>query len=64
MLSLWARSYQTKRYEFIKFITYNNRFAEVDDLDGSLYYEALVVNENQECLLYVELDKPYIRRKK
>lgn len=58
MLSLWARNIDTKRYEFIKNVSYENRFFEMDELDKNKYYEAMIVNEYQQCVLYLEFDKP------
>lgn len=63
MLSLWARNIHTKRYEFITNTSYENRFYDLDQLDKSLYYEALVVNEFNQCIMYVEFEKPKILRK-
>ena len=63
MLSLWARNYNTKRYEFIKNVSYENRFFEMDELDKNKYYEAMIVNEYQECIMYQEFEKPKILRK-
>ena len=63
MLSLWARNIHTKRYEFITYTSYENRFYDLDQLDKSLYYEALVVNEFNQCIIYQEFEKPKILRK-
>ena len=63
MLSLWARNINTKRYEFIKPVSYENRFFEMDQLDKNKYYEAMIVNEYQDCIMYQEFEKPKILRK-
>ena len=63
MLSLWARNKTTKRYEFITNTSYENRFYDLDQLDKSLYYEALVVNEFNQCIMYVEFERPKVLRK-
>ncbi len=63
MLSLWARDINTKRYEFIKYVSYENRFFEMDQLDKNKYYEAMIVNEYQQCIMYQEFEKPKILRK-
>ena len=63
MLSLWARNINTKRYEFIKNVSYENRFFEMDQLDKNKYYEAMIINEYQQCIMYQEFEKPKILRK-
>ena len=64
MFKLWARNIKTCRYEFIKTIAYDNRFYEIDQLDSTTYYEAMVIDENNNCVFYVELDRPLIKRLK
>lgn len=63
MLSLWARNINTKRYEFIKYVSYENRFFEMDQLDKNKYYEAMIVNEYQQCIMHQEFEKLKILRK-
>ena len=63
MLSLWARNINTKRYEFIKHVSYENRFFEMDELDKDTYYEAMIVNKNQDCIMYVEFERPKVLKK-
>lgn len=63
MLSLWARNINTKRYEFIKYVSYDNRFYEIDQLDKSIYYEAMIVNEYQECIMYQEFKNIKVLKK-
>lgn len=63
MLSLWARNKNTKRYEFIKLVSYENRFFEMDQLDKSIYYEAMIVNEYQECIMYQEFKNIKVLKK-
>lgn len=63
MLSLWARNINTKRYEFIKYVSYENRFFEMDELDKDVYYEAMIVNENQDCIMYQEFERPKVLKK-
>lgn len=63
MLSLWARNKNTKRYEFIKLVSYDNRFYEMDQLDKSIYYEAMIVNEYQECIMYQEFKNIKVLKK-
>lgn len=63
MLSLWVRNINTKRYEFIKYVSYENRFFEMDQLDKNKYYEAMIVNEYQQCIMYQEFEKIKILRK-
>ena len=63
MLSLWARNINTKRYEFIKPVSYDNRFYEMDQLDKSIYYEAMIVNEYQECIMYQEFKNIKVLKK-
>ena len=62
MLSLWARNINTKRYEFIKNVSYENRFFEMDQLDKNLYYEALIVNEYQQCIMYLEFKNKTLKK--
>lgn len=63
MLSLWARNINTKRYEFIRYVSYDNRFYEMDQLDKSIYYEAMIVNEYQECIMYQEFNNIKVLKK-
>ena len=62
MLSLWARNIKTKRYEFIKYVSYDNRFYEMDQLDKSIYYEAMIVNEYQDCIMYLEFNNKTLKK--
>ena len=63
MLSLWARNKNTKRYEFIKYVSFDNRFYEMDQLDKTIYYEAMIVNEYQECIMYQEFKNIKVLKK-
>lgn len=64
MLSLWARNINTKRYEFIKYVSYDNRFFGMDQLDKSIYYEAMIVNEYNECIMYQEFNIKVLKKGK
>lgn len=58
---LWARSKQTKVYEFIdSFTDPQMKWSKMDEIDTDVYYEAMIVktdyNEMPRLETYVELD--------
>ena len=68
MFELWARKRTTEgvgsSFELIfPFEDYNYRFTAVDLLDRNVYQEALIVNEEQRCIMHVEFEKPLQRRR-
>lgn len=67
MLELWGRKRAINGvgspYEFI--FNFNNesyKYTALDTLDRNIYQEAMVVKDN-DCVMYVELQKPYVKRK-
>ena len=67
MFELWARKRPIDGvgypYEFIfSFNDENYKYTALDMLDRDVYQEAMVVRGN-DCIMYVELEKPYIKRR-
>ena len=67
MYSLWARRRAVNGvgspYEFIfDFYDESYKYSALDTLDKNIYQEAMVVRGN-DCIMYVELEKPYVKRK-
>ena len=67
MYSLWARRRAVNGvgspYEFIfDFYDESYKYSALDTLDKNIYQEAMVVRGN-DCIMYVELEKPYMKRK-
>ena len=67
MYSLWARKRAVNGvgspYEFIfNFYDESYKYSALDTLDKNVYQEAMVVRGN-DCIMYVELEKPYMKRK-
>lgn len=67
MLELWARRRPVNGvgspYEFIfDFYDESYKYSALDTLDKNIYQEAMVVRGN-DCIMYVELEKPYMKRK-
>ena len=67
MFELWGRKRAINGvgspYEFI--FNFNNesyKYTALDTLDRNIYQEAMVVKDN-DCVMYVELQKPYVKRK-
>lgn len=61
MYELWARRYETRRYEYItSFSNLDRKYYLMDQLDRSIYYEALIV-QGQTCKMYREFEKPKTR---
>ena len=68
MFELWARKRPINGYgnsfEFIcPFDDYNYRFTAIDSLDRDVYQEAMIINEQQMCVMYVEFDKELKRKR-
>ena len=66
MYELWARNRKTMRYEKIsEFDDERQKFFMIDQIDQSIYFEAMIVKKsqsvNQEVVLYEEFKeyKPY-----
>ena len=67
MLELWARRRAVNGvgfpYEFIfDFYDESYKYSALDTLDRNIYQEAMIVRGN-DCIMYVELQKPYVKRK-
>lgn len=63
MLELWARRRPVEgkgfSYEFIfDFYDESYKYSALDTLDKNIYQEAMVVRDN-DCIMYVEFEKPY-----
>jgi len=57
---LWARSRETKQYQFLEpFQDEVQKFYMIDKVDPELYYEAMIVKTDwgkmPECVMYKEL---------
>ena len=64
MYQLWGRKRPTEGvgfpYEYIfSFDNEDYKYTAIDTLDRSIYGEAMVVRGN-DCIMYVEFEKPYI----
>lgn len=67
MFELWGRRRKVNGvgfpYEFIfNFDDESYKYTALDTLDRNIYQEAMVVRGN-DCVMYVELQKPYMKRK-
>lgn len=67
MYELWARKGAINGvgypYEFIfDFDNESYKYTALDTLDRNIYQEAMIVRGN-DCIMYVELQKPYVKRK-
>ena len=67
MFELWGRKRAVNEvgspYEFIfNFDDESYKYTALDTLDRNIYQEAMIVREN-DCIMYVELQKPYVKRK-
>lgn len=68
MFELWARKRPINGYgnsfEFIcPFEDYNYRFTAIDSLDRNVYQEAMIINENQMCVMHVEFEEVLKRKR-
>lgn len=66
MYSLWARKRPVNGvgspYELIfNFDNESYKYTALDTLDGSIYQEAMVTSGN-DCIMYVELEKPMTKK--
>ena len=67
MFELWAKKRPVDGrgfpYEFIfNFNDESYKYTALDMLDRDVYQEAMVVRGN-DCIMYVELEKPYTKRR-
>ena len=63
MYELWAKRRPVEEkgfpYEFIfDFYDESYKYSALDTLDKNIYQEAMVVKDN-DCIVYVEFEKPY-----
>ena len=68
MYSLWARKRpiegRGQPYEFIfNFEDERYSYTAIDTLDKNIYQECMVVGNDNQCVMYVELEKPYVKKK-
>lgn len=66
-MELWARKrpIQDKgnKYEFIfSFNDEQYKYTAIDTLDRNIYQEAIIMKDNN-CIMYVEFEKPYVKRR-
>ena len=66
MFELWARKRAVNgigsSYEFIfNFDNESYKYSALDTLDKSIYQEAMVTSGN-DCIMYVELEKPMTKK--
>lgn len=67
MYQLWGRKRPTEGvgfpYEYIfSFDNEDYKYTAIDQLDRSIYQEAMIVS-NEACILYVEFEKPLVLRR-
>lgn len=68
MFQLWAKKRPIEGkgspYEFIfSFDNEDYKYTALDTLDRSIYKEAMIVR-GQDCILYVEFEKPLVLKRK
>lgn len=68
MFQLWAKKRPIEGkgspYEFIfSFDNEDYKYTALDTLDRSIYEEAMIVR-GQDCILYVEFEKPLVLKRK
>lgn len=68
MFQLWAKKRpidgKGSPYEFIfSFDNEDYKYTALDTLDRSIYEEAMIVR-GQDCILYVEFEKPLVLKRK
>lgn len=66
-MQLWARKRKVEGrgqpYEFIfSFEDERYSYTAIDTLDKNIYQECMII-DNNECVMYVELEKPYVKKK-
>lgn len=66
-MQLWARKRpiegRGQPYEFIfSFEDERYSYTAIGTLDKNVYQECMILNNN-ECIMYVELEKPYVKKK-
>lgn len=68
MFELWARRRTTNGQgspfeKIMSFEDYNYRFTALDFVDRNIYQEALIVNEEQRCIMHVEFEEVLKRKR-
>lgn len=68
MFELWARKRPLNGFgmpfEFIcRFEDYNYRYTVIDSIDRGVYQEAMIINENQMCVMHVEFEEGLKRKR-
>ena len=68
MYYLWARKRpiegRGQPYEFIfNFEDARYSYTAIDTLDKNIYQECMVVGNDNQCAMYVESDKPLVKKK-
>lgn len=68
MFELWARKRPIKGFgrpfELIcKFDDFNYRYTALSIINKEEYQEAVIVNEEQRCIMYIEFEKTLIRKR-
>ena len=66
-MQLWARKRKIEGrgqpYEFIfEFNDSNYSYTAIGTLDKNVYQECMILNDN-ECIMYVELEKPFVKKR-
>lgn len=66
-MQLWARKRKVEGrgqpYEFIfNFEDERYSYTAIDTLDKNIYGECMII-VNNECVMYVELEKPYVKKR-
>ena len=66
-MQLWARKRKIEGrgqpYEFIfEFNDLNYSYTAIDTLDKNIYQECMII-DNNECVMYVEFEKPFVKKK-
>ena len=66
-MELWARKRpiegRGQPYEFIfEFNDTNYSYTAIDTLDKNIYQECMII-DNNECVMYVEFEKPYVKKR-
>ena len=63
MYNLYAKKREKPTYEYITtFYREEEKYSKVGELDESIYQEAIVVS-SEGCELYIEFQKPKVRKK-
>lgn len=68
MYYLWARKRPVEGrgqpYEFIfSFEDKRYSYTAIDTLDRNIYQECMVVGNDNQCAMYVEFDKPFVKKR-